>query len=163
MRTYRKFLTALDTVVSWSIMVAMATLTVVVSVQVFYRYVLNDSILWGWDVPRLSFIWLVLLSIPLGFRYNAHVGVDIVFERLSPLTQRYVRRFNAFFIIILCATTTYYGAILAYDTWDQMMPGLNLSVGIFYVALVIGMTHTCLHVAEMLITGEPRDEHLSET
>ncbi len=143
-------------------MIAMATLTFVVSLQVYFRYVLNDSLVWGWDVPRLSFIWLILLSIPLGFRYNVHVGIDIVVERLSPPVQRAVIRFNCIFMIILCMTAVYYGAILAIETWDQLMPGLNLSVGIFYVALVIGMTHSCMHIFEIFINGEPRSEMLSE-
>ena len=66
----------------------MAVLTIVVVLQVFYRYVLNDSLRWGWDIPRLCFIWVILLSIPLGIRYNAHVGIDIVVQRFGPAMRR---------------------------------------------------------------------------
>jgi hypothetical protein len=34
-----------------------------------------------------------------------------------------------------------------------MMPGLNVSVGMFYLSLAVGQAHCCLHVARVLITG----------
>ncbi|HKU85541.1 MAG TPA: TRAP transporter small permease [Casimicrobiaceae bacterium] len=163
LQRYQRLLDAVDRVVSWVIIAAMAVLTIVVVVQVFYRYVLNDSIRWGWDIPRLCFIWVLMLSIPLGIRYNAHVGIDIVVQRLSPATQRAILVFNAFFMLVLSATAAYYGVILAKDTMDQMMPGINLSVGLFYVGLAIGQIHTCMHVARILMTGRTTTDHLSET
>ena len=163
LQRYQKLLDAFDRVASWVIIGSMATLTVVVVVQVFFRYVLNDSIRWGWDIPRLAFIWVIMMSIPLGIRYNAHVGIDMVVQHLGPGAKRAVRVFNAFFMLLLAAVTAWYGAILVYDTWDQNMPGIRLSVGLFYVGLTVGMIHTCLHLGRILITGENTTDHLSET
>jgi TRAP-type C4-dicarboxylate transport system permease small subunit len=160
---YQKLLDTVDRVVSWIIIGAMALLTSVVVLQVFYRYVLNDSLKWGWDIPRLCFIWVLMLSIPLGIRYNAHVGIDIVVQRFGPRLQQAVLMFNAFFMLVLSVTAAYYAAQLAESTWDQMMPGLNLSVGLFYVGLFIGQVHTCMHIARILMTGKLSTEHLSET
>ena len=163
LQRYQRVLDAVDRVVSWVIIVAMAVLTIVVVLQVFYRYVLNDSLRWGWDIPRLCFIWVILLSIPLGIRYNAHVGIDIVVQRFGPALQRGVLIFNAFFMLLLSAAAAYYAVMLSRDTWDQMMPGINLSVGLFYVGLAVGQIHTCMHIARILMTGEPTTDHLSET
>jgi len=163
LKRYDAVLSAFDNVVSKVVIVAMAVMTFVVVLQVFFRYVLNDSLVWGWDIPRLCFIWAVLLSIPLGIRYNAHVGVDMVFNLFPTRTKRFVRMFNAVFMGILSGMVTYFAVILAYDTWDQLMPGLGLSVGLFYVALGISQFHTCLHLGRILITGETSGEHLSET
>jgi TRAP-type C4-dicarboxylate transport system permease small subunit len=163
LQRYQRVLDAVDRVMSWVIIASMAVLTIVVSLQVFYRYVLNDSLRWGWDIPRLCFIWVILLSIPLGIRYNAHVGIDIVVQRLSPATQRAILMFNAFFMLVLSLTAAYYAVILAHDTLDQMMPGINLSVGLFYIGLAVSQIHTCMHIARILMTGQTTTEHLSET
>ena len=163
LQPFQKFLDRVDRVVSWIIIAAMGTLTAVVVLQVFYRYVLNDSLRWGWDVPRLCFIWVILLSIPLGIRYNAHVGIDIVVQRFGPALRRAVLMFNAFFMMVLSLAAAYYAIHLAHDTWDQDMPGIALPVGLFYVGLVIGQVHTCLHIARILMTGELSPDHLSET
>src|SRR5437868_1088719 len=128
LKRYDALLSAFDSVVSKVIIVSMAVMTLVVVLQVFYRYVLNDSLVWGWDIPRLCFLWSVLLAIPLGIRYNAHVGIDLVFNLFGPRTQHFVRAFNAVFMLLLSATCAYYAVLLVGDTWDQMMPGLALSV-----------------------------------
>lgn len=163
LQRYQKLLDAVDRVVCWVIIVAMAVLTIVVVLQVFYRYILNDSLRWGWDIPRLCFIWVILLSIPLGIRYNAHVGIDIVVQRFGPAAKRAVLVFNAFFMMLLSVAAAYYAVLLANHTWDQMMPGINLSVGLFYVGLAIGQIHTCMHIARILMTGQTTTDHLSET
>ena len=153
LRAYDKVLLACDTVVGWVVTVAMAVLAAVLILQVFFRYVMNDSLEWGNDVPRLAFIMVVVLSIPLAFRFNAHVGMDFDLTKLKFISKAGVHRFNAVFLFALFATVSWYALQLAGKTWDQMMPGLNLPVGLFYLSLAIGQAHCCLHVVRVLITG----------
>lgn len=160
---YDAVLNVLDRIASVVVVASTAVMTIVLLIQVFFRYVMNDSLTWGWDVPRVCFIWAVMFAIPLGIRYNAHVGIDLVVDRFSERAKRFTLSLNALLILILSGTIAYYAALLTGSTWDQLMPGIPLSVGVFYVSLVIGQIHTCLHVGRILITGELCDEHLSET
>ena len=153
LRAYDRVLLGCDTVVGFVVTVAMAVLSSVLILQVFFRYVMNDSLEWGNDVPRLTFIMVVLMSIPLAFRFNAHVGMDFDLTKLKFISKASVNRFNAAFMLILFAVVAYYAAQLTAKTWDQMMPGLNVSVATFYLSLVVGQIHCCLHVARILITG----------
>jgi TRAP-type transport system small permease protein len=163
MRLYDEALAAFDRVMAVIVTIVMGVLTTVVVISVFFRYVLNQSIQWGWDIPRLCFIWVVLLSIPLAFRYNAHVGMEIDLTRFGIGNRKLVNRFNAAFMLILSAITAFYAAQLMQKTWDQMMPGVDLSVGLFYLGLMVGQVHCCLHVGRILILGETSNEVLSET
>lgn len=153
LRAYDKALLACDTVIGFVVTVAMGVLASVLILQVFFRYVMNDSLDWGNDVPRLTFIMVVLMSIPLAFRYNAHVGMDFDLTKLKFISKAAVNRFNAVFMLILFGVVAWYAAQLATKTWDQMMPGLNVSVGTFYVSLAVGQIHCCLHVGRILLTG----------
>src|SRR6202048_5497032 len=90
LRAYDTLLLGCDTVVGYVVTIAMAVLTSVLILQVFYRYAMNDSLEWGNDVPRLTFIMVVLLSIPLAFRFNAHVGMDFDLTKLK-LVRRTAR------------------------------------------------------------------------
>ncbi|MGE4250208.1 MAG: TRAP transporter small permease [Parvibaculaceae bacterium] len=160
---YRQFLQCMDTVSSWIVISSMAVMTTVIFVQVIFRYFFNQSLSWGWDIPRLCFIWLVLLSIPLGIKYNAHVGVDFLNDRVPGGAQRFLRRFNAFFMLLLSLVAAWFAARLGLQTADQMMPGVPLSVSLFYVALAISQVHSALHLLPILVTGEAPTGHLSET
>jgi TRAP-type C4-dicarboxylate transport system permease small subunit len=152
---YNRVLTAVDTLASWVVMAAMAVLTVVVTVQVFFRYVLNESLDWGWDVPRLCFIVAILLAIPLALGRNLHVGVDLVIEYLDPRWRRPIYRFNALLMTALMLIVAYYAVVLGRATWDQRMPGLDVSVGYFYVALFVAAVHSLLHLLRWIQRGEP--------
>jgi TRAP-type C4-dicarboxylate transport system permease small subunit len=163
LRRYDAVLDLFDKVASFIVIVSMGVLTTVVVLQVFFRYVLNDSLSWGWDIPRLCFIWVIMFSIPLGIRYNAHVGIDLVVERFSNAGRRHARRINAVFMLVLSAVAAIYGVQLMYQTWDQLMPGIALSVGLFYLGLVYGQLHTVLHIFRIFATGETLPHTLSET
>jgi TRAP-type C4-dicarboxylate transport system permease small subunit len=153
LRAYDRFMLGLDTVISYVVSGAMAVLSGVLILQVFFRYVMNDSLEWGNDVPRLTFIMVVVLSIPLAFRFNAHVGMDFDLTKFKFISKALLHRFNAMFLLALFATVSWYASQLAAKTWDQMMPGLNLPVGLFYLSLAVGQAHCCLHVIRVLITG----------
>ena len=163
MRSYDRVLSVLDKVIGIVVTFAMAVLSSVLALQVFYRYVLNDSLEWGNDVPRLCFIMVVLLSIPLAFRFNAHVGMDFDLTRFKLISRPALNRFNAVFMLILFGVVAYYASQLMTRTWDQMMPGLNVSVGLFYLSLAVGQLHSGLHVGRILITGELPTETMPET
>ena len=153
LQIYDKLLLGCDTVIGYVVTVAMAVLAFVLILQVFFRYVLNNSLEWGNDVPRLCFIMVVVLSIPLAFRFNAHVGMDFDLTKFKFINKAALNRFNALFMLILFGTVSYYATQLTSKTWDQMMPGLDVSVGTFYLSLAIGQLHCCLHVARVMLTG----------
>jgi TRAP-type C4-dicarboxylate transport system permease small subunit len=163
LRGYDRLLLGCDTVIGYVVTIAMAVLSSVLILQVFYRYVMNDSLQWGNDVPRLAFIMVVVLSIPLAFRFNAHVGMDFDLTKVKYISKAALNRFNAVFMLILFGVVAYYAAQLTAKTWDQMMPGLNVSVGTFYLSLAVGQIHCCLHVARILITGELPESKMFET
>ncbi|MER1967579.1 TRAP transporter small permease [Castellaniella sp. GW247-6E4] len=160
---YDAILRILDRAASWIVTASMAVMSTVLLLQVFFRYVINDSLAWGWDVPRVCFIWSVMFAIPLGIRYNAHVGIELLVDRFGDRAKRFVVSLNALLILILSGVIAYYAALLTGDTWDQLMPGIPLSVGVFYASLMIGQAHTCLHVGRILVTGNLPNEHWSES
>lgn len=162
MHGYDRMLRIFDKVISYVVIAAMGILSATLVAQVFFRYALNDSLDWGNDVPRLTFIAVVFLSIPLGFRYNAHVSMDFDLTKVKFIDHALVNRFNAVAMLVLFGLVAYYAVQMMESTWDQMMPGMNVPVGSFYLTLAVGQVHCCLHVLRALITGELPEEHFSE-
>src|SRR6185295_14528954 len=59
-------------------------MTVLVTIQVFARYVLNDTPPWSEELCRYLFVWASFLGACLAMRRAAHLGVDSLVARLSP-------------------------------------------------------------------------------
>src|SRR5262252_6891073 len=57
-------------------------ITVLVSVQVFARYVLNNTPPWSEELCRYLFVWASFLGACVAMRRAAHLGVDSLVVRL---------------------------------------------------------------------------------
>src|SRR5438105_14963409 len=58
------------------------TITVLVTVQVFSRYVLNDTPPWSEELCRYLFIWASFLGACVAMGRASHLGVDSLVARL---------------------------------------------------------------------------------
>ncbi|MGY6633036.1 MAG: TRAP transporter small permease [Alkalilacustris sp.] len=151
-RLWFAMLDAVDTVSRWSIIAAMAVMTATVVAQVFFRYVLNDSIDAADEVSRLAFVWSILLAIPHGLKTGAHVGIDLLVGRLGRGARSAIFRMTSAAGIVLLLVVAWQALGMAQRVWDQPMPTLPLSNGVFYVGLVISMGHAVLHLVPF-VTG----------
>ncbi|MGE0612448.1 MAG: TRAP transporter small permease [Hyphomicrobiales bacterium] len=163
LRRYDQALDFIDQVSSVVVVILLAVLCVVICAQVFYRYVLDSSIDWALSVPRVCFVLLILLSIPLGFRRNSHVGITIVLDRVPDRYKPNILRFNA----MVMAGLMIFVAWLAYQmllvTWDQLFPSLPVSIGVFYAGIIFSAAHTNLHLLRIFWTGAvPKHESAVE-
>lgn len=155
LRPLERVLDVFDRAASLIVIVAMAVLTIVISAQVFYRYVLNSSIDWSWDVPRLCFIWMGLLAIPLGLKRNGHVGIDLVLVHLPRRWQKLVMRMHLVLMTAMMLCLAVFAARLARTTWPQLLTTIDVSVGVLYIALFLCSVHSILHMVHQFIQPPP--------
>ena len=86
--------------------------TVLVGVTVagvFFRYVLNDSLVWGEELGRYLFIWIVYIGAAIGVERGVHVNVDFVLVRLPPRPRILVALTIELGILIFLLTILVYG------------------------------------------------------
>lgn len=62
----------------------MGGMVVVILVQVFFRYVLNDALAWTEELSRFMMLWMVGLMAPTAFRHGGFVSIDTI-RRFLPL------------------------------------------------------------------------------
>ena len=63
-------------------------MALLVAVQVFFRYVLNDSIFWSEELARFLLVWLTFLGASVAYFRGVHASVDFLVWRLGPRGQR---------------------------------------------------------------------------
>lgn len=161
-RAYRGLVAGVDKISYVLIVVITAVMTTTVTAQVYYRYVLNDSIDWADEVSRLTFVWMIFLALPHGIRSGAHVGIDILVNALSQrLREPLFRLTNAIavglFVLIIVQATR-----VGIAVWDQPMPTLPISTGMFYVALIAGSAHSVLILLVFVLGLEAEPRHAED-
>jgi TRAP-type C4-dicarboxylate transport system permease small subunit len=68
----------------WVVAVLFAATIVVVSAQVVWRYVFNDSLVWTEELSRYLFTWMIFLGAALAVKEATHIRVSLLVDRLPP-------------------------------------------------------------------------------
>jgi len=102
-----------DTVEETIIALLLGLMTMITFANVVARYVYNSNILWALEATVFLFAWLVLLGASYGVKQNAHLGVDLVVELVSPP----VRRILGLIAVSICLIFTLLMLKGAWDYW----------------------------------------------
>ena len=73
----------LDEVIKYAIVIVFLVMVITGLAQVFNRYMLNQSLSWGEELQKFSHIWLIFLTIPVAYRNRAHLGMNLLYRKMS--------------------------------------------------------------------------------
>ena len=145
----------LDHVVTGLLLAAVTVMVVVVSAQVALRYGFNRSFDWADEIGRLAFVWSIFLAIPLGVRQGAHIGIDLVIDKMPAPVRNALRRLAAALCAALMAIVAWAALGVAQEQWDELMATVDWSVGWFIVPVAVGALFSALHLLHIVIAGPP--------
>lgn len=157
----RRGMNRLDWLSARVIIAVMAIMVVVVTAQVFLRYALSASMDAADEIARLSFIWVVFMAIPHAVGLARHVGIDTLVKHLPVRIFAKLYYASCIAVGLLMLVVAYQAVVVARDSWDQLLPTLNISSSWFYVALVVSGLHSAGHFFLIVIEHEPA--HLPAT
>ena len=63
--------------------IAILLMVIVILIQVFFRYVLNNALPWPDEVARFLMLWMTGLIAPSAYRWGGFVSIDLL-ERFLP-------------------------------------------------------------------------------
>ena len=86
----------------------MILMVIIVFIQVFCRYVLNNSLSWSEELVRYIFVWQVWLGASLGMRINEHIRVDMFVKKLPEAAKKVLD------LLIIILLLWFYGALVVY-------------------------------------------------
>ena len=75
---------AIDLVVETVAAALLLSTVVIALIQVFCRYVLNNSLSWPEEMAKFAFVWFVFLGAAMVTRRSRHIVIDLVPRSLSP-------------------------------------------------------------------------------
>jgi TRAP-type transport system small permease protein len=115
-----------------------ATIFVVMLAQIFFRYVLNSSLLWSEEVAVWALVWMVMIgSVALAHSWS-HVSVPVAVRSL-PETLRvpFILASEAISLVFL-AVLAWYGAQVFGASFHRTAPMLGLSTRWMKLAFLVG-------------------------
>ena len=112
-------------------------ITVLVSVQVFARYVLNNTPPWSEELCRYLFVWASFLGACVATGRAAHLGVDSLVVRLPAGVREVLRHAVTALIVVFMGLLVWQGAALVPAMATQRSPSMGISLQYVFMAIPI--------------------------
>ena len=127
----------------------------IVSLQVFARYVLGDSLIWAEEVARYALIWSALTGAAVAYRYGGHIGVTLLTDNLPSAPATAVVRIAHLVCLAFAGVMTWEGWFLAMRVFarGEISGGLPLQLGWIYLAIPVGGAFIMIAAIEGLWLG----------
>lgn len=137
----------------------LAEYLILVLLQVFFRYVLNESLFWAEEAVRFSMVWAVLLGSALVARDRAHIRIDVVENMLPQRARRVLDLVLDIVMIVFTVILLVTGLQFAGRSMMQTSASLELPMWLVYGAIPLGAGLQGLFMLSML--RRPAVPHLA--
>lgn len=137
-----------------SLMVFLLSLmSVLIGLQVFMRYVMNDSLTWSEELARYAFIWATYIGVACGVKRKSHIAVEALVDRFSPLYRHFASILaNLLFIVFaVLVMKEGYALTLKIFKFGQQSSAMGLPMGWVYMAPVVGFGLVIIRLFQSIV------------
>lgn len=115
-------------------------LCVVGTAQVFFRYVLNNSLTWSEELLRYLFITVTFLGAAIGIKERIHIRIDLITTVLGSKARRYYQLFIHSIVLVFIITLFVQGINISRRAFENNLTSsaMGLPLEIIYSVVSIG-------------------------
>ena len=130
-------------VASNATVVLFTIMTLIVWVQIFYRFILGGGIVWSEEIAKYLMVWMALLGSSMLFREGGHIAINYFISKFSFL--RFILMFHAILSAVLFVLLIYYGIDYAVFGFRCISPASGISKFWPYLSIPVGGAFLLIH------------------
>ena len=124
-----------------------AVMSVIVMLQIFFRFVIYVPLPWSEELARYLMIWTGMVGSFVAMREGRHIGVTMVVNRLPPRAAAWVAVFVQLVTILFLAIVAKQGLALALINLNQLSPAMRIPMFFPYIAVPVGAALMIIELA----------------
>lgn len=121
----------------WLAGAGLVLMTAIISAQVFFRYVLNDSLIWSEPLAVILMGWFIFFGAAVGIREGYHLSFDVLLYVIPVKAKLVLYTVPDSLVALFGAGMFWYGLQLALSAWNVKLPSIGIS-GAYDFAPLIG-------------------------
>ena len=134
-----------------ALILLVSVMTVVVFLQVVYRYALTQPLYWSEEVARYLFVWISIVGAALGLQKRGHFGLDLFYRMLPDKGRRFLEFIIYLLMGVVVLVILVQGISLVQKTSLQESPAMGISMGWAYACLPVGAALMAIHLLVIII------------
>jgi len=115
------------------------------------RYALAMGITWTEELARYIMIWAALLAVPCCTYRREHIGLDLVFSKLTPGKQRVARLILDALGLCFFLFLAYFGVSMAKQGLHQYATIFGMTMFVPFLSVPVTATLTSFHIINTML------------
>jgi TRAP-type C4-dicarboxylate transport system permease small subunit len=143
----------IDTMVNGVIVVMLFCMFIVVLIQVFTRFVLNNPLSWTEEIARYLMVWMGFLGTAVGLKYGLHMSLDIITNKTTGNFKLILHLVGNLLTLIIGLLFLIYGYRLMLQGRNRLSMALQFKMEYVFLAFpVSGVLIIVNSIESMLVT-----------
>lgn len=138
MKTLKRVSNAVNTTVSYVGISLFAVLIIACIAQVFFRFVLNNSLSWTEELARYCFIWMHMIGASLLIEAGEHATVTVIMDLLHGAARKALDVLIELVIFFNGTVMLRSGVMLAYSSRANLSTAMSVPMWIINCSVAAG-------------------------
>ncbi len=138
--------------------IGLNTIVVCVLVQVFGRYVLNDTPTWAEALALVLVLWVTMFGAAVGVRDAGHIGMESLLVWVSEEKRRWLEMLIHLLSGLFGAMMAWQGTVLAESVMGYKIPTLGIPEGFNHLPVAVAGVMIVLFSIEHIIALIKRED-----
>ncbi len=164
MNTPQKIAGTVNKIVSYIGVVIFTILIIACVMQVFFRFVLNNSLSWTEELARYCFVWMHLLGASLLIESSGHATVTALIDLFQGKFRKLIDVFIEVVVFVNGCIMLYSGVLLAFRSRANLSTAMRVPMWCVNSAVAVGgvllMIQAVVKIVTILMNAEQKKEEV---
>lgn len=141
-----------DNFEKWIMMVLFTALFLVVIAGIVTRVIFHNPLSWTEEAARIIFIWLVFFGISYGTKYDKHINVTIVLDKMPEKMKAFMTLFWDVVALVVFVWMAFRGAQYIQYMSGSVTSVLRWNQGVTTSIVAVSSILNCIRIIENIVT-----------
>lgn len=134
----KSWLDVLETCLGVVLIMCMTLSVVSIFLQVVFRYVFHNPLVWSEEVARYSLIWMTMIGAAVATRQGQHLLIDSIVSRFSEASRQRIALALQAISVAFCLLMTWLSTEISQMAWKAISPATKIPMGAIYASMPLG-------------------------
>ncbi|MEM7777080.1 MAG: TRAP transporter small permease [Pseudomonadota bacterium] len=142
-----------DNLERWALLIFYTLLVVTMSIEVIRREIFAYSSIWGEEIVRYAFIYLVWVGAAAAIKERAHIRIDVLFHYVSRRVKALLYLFGDLVMLAVALLAVYWSYETVAVSWKfgSVSHGLRLPMVLFLAAVPLGFALMIFRLVQSIV------------
>ena len=161
MKTFKKILDKIFSIVLYLGMLLLICMVLIVFINVVLRYGFSSGIRWGEEIPLVIAIWFTFIAMALGVKENLHINITVLPKNIPFGFEKFLGILKYLLEIGIGAIMLKYGIGLTQNGFKSTLPATHIPNAINYIILPISAIFIILY-AFLYLVDEVKKKNIKQ-